>query len=454
MKLIIIILFSIVYSFSLIPYIKVNNKKIINNLLNISTLVFILIYGIIFPLNYILTILGYNSEKNIIIYSKLEPLDFIIQYIVIMLVSHSFLFTLKHTEEIKINNSEEKDKKIDLITIKITAFILLAIGVISNYLYLKEYGGFANYLKYSKLIRSGVMLINNKFSFIYPFRNCILFASFLYALLYKNKKKNLFLFLMLAYSVIMSVTILYSNNGRMGILIYIILIFNALKKSRYSEFIGLKRIVQLGSVLLISALIITFIGFKLGRNNNIFFLNLINDEISFIFLNFSRIKDYCNITNYRYFFDTISFVFYIFPSSIWSNTFKITTSSTVNTIAWYGSAKGSNGIYGEMPIDFVSLSYIQFGIIGIFILPSIFAIFYNKIFRIVKKIDDNNLAQFIKIYILISIGINSMFYADPYLTIKRNWGFILFLIIYKIVENIIKNKNKNKKEKEKRRNDT
>ena len=107
MKLIIIILFSIVYSFSLIPYIKVNNKKIINNLLNISTLVFILIYGIIFPLNYILTILGYNSEKNIIIYSKLEPLDFIIQYIVIMLVSHSFLFTLKHTEEIKINNSEE-----------------------------------------------------------------------------------------------------------------------------------------------------------------------------------------------------------------------------------------------------------------------------------------------------------------------------------------------------------
>lgn len=440
LEITIILILSICYIITLIPYIKIKEKKISNNLLNASTIVFIILYGLLFPINYYLSLLGFNSIGNISTYINYDAIDFLKYYLAIFCVTHAFLFIIKHKKEIKLFE-ENNDKKDDnMFAIKITTYILFIIGVISNYLYLKAYGGYFNYLNYSGLLRSGINVIDNKYSFIYPFRECIMFSSYLFILLFKNNKKSIFTFCLMITSIILSLSILYANKGRLGFAIYGLLIFLAMFNKKYNKYLGIKSIYKTIAIATIGAIFITIIGTKMGRNSDTSFIYLINNEISFIFLNFKKIVDYLSMFDYRFFIDIILFPIYLLPSSIWSSKLNIVTSSTINTIAWYGSAKGVNGVYGEMPIDFITLSYMQFGYIGIIILPMFYALFYHKLFNIPKLIKNKEISQFIKYYILISIGIRSLAYSDPYLIIKTSFGFIMFVVLYLFVNTIKTNK--------------
>ncbi len=444
LEIIIVLLLSICYIISLIPYLRIKEKRVANNLLNISTLVFIAVYGLLLPANYYLSLLGFNSDRNISIYMDYDAIDFLVYYFAIFCVTHAFLFTIKHRKEVNLYKEKivEEDGNNNIFNIKVTAIILFLIGVISNYLYLKAYGGYFNYLNYSGLLRSGIIIVNNKYSFIYPFRECILFSSYLFVLIFKNNKKNIFYFVLMIVSIVLSLSVLYSNKGRLGIVLYLLLVMLAMFKKKHNSFFGIKNIFKITMFATIGAILIAILGTKMGRNSDTSFIYLINNEISFAFLNFKKITDYFNINNYRFFIDIVLFPIYILPSSIWSSKLNVITSSTINTIAWYGSAKGVNGVYGEMPIDFVSLSYMQLGYIGIIVLPIFFAIFYHKLFNIPNLIKDNNISQFVKYYIIISIGIHSLFYSDPYLIIKTSFGFIIFIIIYLFINKINKRFNR------------
>ena len=447
LKIAIVILLSFCYVISLIPYIRISEKKITINLLNISTLVLMSSYGVLFPLNYFLTLLGYNSTNNILLYSNYDEFDFLSYYFAVACVSHIFLFVLKHRKEIRLFGDDEANNLNNKTsTIKVTAFILFIIGVVSNYLYLKAYGGFFNYLEYSGLLRSGVMIVDNKFSFIYPFRGCILFSSYLFIILFRKNKKNVAFLALMIISVILSLSVLYSNKGRLGLVLYLLLAIIALFKKNYNKFLSIKDVFKVLLFATFGVILISIVGEEMGRNGESPFLELFNSEISFAFLNFKRITEYCNLSNYRFFADIVLLPIYLLPSSIWGSKFHISTSSTINTIAWFGSAKGVNGIHGEMPIDFISLSYMQLGYIGIFVLPLFFAIFYHKAFKISGIIKDNDVSQFVKYYILIYIGVHSLFYADPYLIIKNNIGFIIFIIVYLFIDVINKIKRTKKED--------
>lgn len=446
-NIVIIILCSVLYICSIIPYIKLTDGKIRNSIVNITSLIFLGVYGIIFPINFIMSVNGFNSEANIERYLNYDSLNLIQYFIAIFLVTHSFLFIMKLLDRKrntdkgkKINKLSSKNKILNTRNIMIATYILFIIGVISDFLYLKEYGSYSNYLNYSKLLRSGVMLINNKFSFLMPFRNCILFSSFLFACLLRTDKKKFFNFLLLIISIVLSIRILYSNSGRLSFAIYLMLLGLAIFKKNSNQYIKLKTLLKTCGIIMFFGVITIIIGTQLGRNNDENIIVTLNKEISFAFLNFDKVIQNFNLFNYRYFFDIISFAFYLLPSSIWGGTLGISAASTLNTIAWSGAAKGTNGVYGEIPIDFVSLSYMQFGFLGIIFLPIAFAIMFYKLINIFASNGNNKFNMFFKEYIIIAVGIQSLFYADPYLIINRIFGFIVFCLIYWFLSLIQKRK--------------
>ena len=382
-----------------------------------------------------------NTLNNINRYLSLDAFDILINYLAIFIISHSFLFVIKKSKNISFYNEDENSNFHSDKYLIISSYILFFVGIVSNYLYLRAYGSYSNYLNYSGLLRSGVMLINNKFSFLMPFRNCILFSSYLFAKNLKKSKHKFITTIFLVISIISSFRVLYANKGRLGFIIYILLLLIALFKDNKNQNINFKALIKVLFVGLIGGAGIMVLGVSLGRNENISFINLLNQEITFAFLNFSVIREYSNVNIFRYFFDIVSFIIYILPSSIWGGKLGIKTASNINTVAWLGSAKGTNGVYGEMPIDFISLSYMQLGFFGIFILPMFFAYFYHKLFKKIDEIKDSSIKLFCKFFIFISIGVHSLFYSDPYLIISRNFGFIVFIIIYYFLNFMFKRKS-------------
>ena len=446
-KIIIVLLFGFVYVISLIPYLNIKEKKIKNNIQNVSVIVFATVFGLLFPINYILSIKGFNSKSYIDAYLIFDEFDLLKYYFAIFLVSHTFLLVLKRKKEINLYTNEHECDNNYFYSKKIiyTVYIVFFIGLISNILYLKAYGSYNNYLNYSGLIRSGVFQIDNKFSFLFPFRNCIIFSSYLFAIMKKRTKNKIINTIFLIISILLSVSILYANKGRLSIILYIVLLILALSKEKNKQYINIIELLKVALIGLIGGISILLIGQLMGRNNETSFVFLLNKEISFSFINFKKICNYCSLDNFRYFFDIIASLVFILPSSIWSAKFNIVSASTINTIAWFGSEKGANGIYGEMPIDFISLSYMQFGFLGIIILPLVWANFYNYLIKKIEKtIKEKSLKLFIEKYIIITIGIQSLFYADPYLIINREFGFIIFILIYYFLM-IIENNKANKK---------
>ena len=138
LEIAIILILSICYIITLIPYIKIKEKKISNNLLNASTIVFIILYGLLFPINYYLSLLGFNSIGNISTYINYDAIDFLKYYLAIFCVTHAFLFIIKHKKEIKL---------FEEISQFIKYYILISIGIRSlaysdPYLIIKTSFGF------------------------------------------------------------------------------------------------------------------------------------------------------------------------------------------------------------------------------------------------------------------------------------------------------------------------
>lgn len=435
-KLLFIISFSILYFSSLILVLKKENNQIINCTYNIILFSFALIFSFLFPINYYLSIKGFNIDLYIDYYKNYKYFEIVLYYISIFASTHAFLFVArkkniltkklfdKNKDDINIQ-SESSDKKIMIVGI-----IMLIIGIISNYLYLKVYGGYKNYLNYSSLIRSGIITIKNPFSFLIAFRNFIIFSSYIFlSMIYTNKNKisRYFLFFL---SFIFSLFILYSNKGRISFAIYILVLLGyAFLRKKNVEYINIKTLTKVCLVGIVFLIGIVNVGKILGRNTDGNFLMQLNKEFSFIFLNFKVIFNNLKIENYRLLKDLILFPIYLLPNSIWYGKFNILKCSDINTMFWFGSIKGVGSVYGEMPVDFISISYMQFGFAGIIILPIFYAILFDIVMQSIYKIHNVETFKIIYIYVLLTIGIETIIYADPYHIMTSSFAFIAFMIL-------------------------
>ena len=430
MKILLTLTLAITYIIIMIFLLSKKDKKIELTLSNATVIVTMIIFGLVFPANYLLSLAGLSADIYIQNYELMEASDIAILYIFATLASLFFILVLKHSRSIKMFSRFDNGNNRDSSRLLLTAIALLIIGLVSNQLYLSAYGGFSNYLNFNRLLRFGINVVDNNFSFLMPLRSCVVFSSFLFALLLKKRKKKIIAASLFVVSLIFSIMVLYSNLGRLSILLYVLLLLLALFYKGKTKYVTYRSFIRIAVCSFLLVIALFFIGGILNRNDEGSLLAEFNSEITFPFQNLFVIRNKLSTFDYRYFSDIAFFPVYLLPSSIWSVKMGIKTCSSIVTAAWWGAEKGSNGVYGEMPVDFVTLSYLQLGVVGAIIVPIILAFIYHKCFLLAGKIRDDALRMFIYLFLFINVGVYSVFYCDPYLIIQRNLPLMAFAVLY------------------------
>ncbi|MDD6058871.1 MAG: O-antigen ligase [Ruminococcus sp.] len=442
MIIVIEFLLGIMYTIFLSVTLSKENGLVKINACNVLKLAFIGTYGFLFPICSLLTAMNYNTPSMQSYIRQFDFYEIVVYYLCISLVTIGFFGTLKHKEadlnivETSNSNENDSDKKYAFAI----ALGMLIVGAIADYLYIRVYGSYSNYMNYSGAIRSGVISVRNPFSFLIVFRSCLSFSSFLFLTQIKRNNRirfiNLALFLI---SCFLSLRVLYSNRGRLGFVIYFAVIFAYIlsKRSKGTGFsFSIKTIWKAIMIILLFVLALYLSGEILNRNISENIITQINKEISFIYSDFIvLIKNNGNAIN-RWFKDALLFPIYLLPTSIWRTRFGITTASSDLTLLASGFRKGEGGQYGEMPIDFISLSYMQLGLIGIFVIPIVYAILFAMAYKRASRIQDKNIRSVVYIYIILYIGLETIFYADPQHIIYRIFALFVFFIIDAIVSKI------------------
>ena len=405
--------------------------------------------GFLFPICSLLTALNFNTSSMQSYINQFDFYEVIFYYLCISLVSIAFFGTLKHKEaylNIIETDSNSSDNDSDDKYAFAIALGMLIVGAIADYLYIRVYGSYSNYMNYSGAIRSGVISVHNPFSFLIVFRSCLSFSSFLFLTQIKSNNKvkfmNLVLFII---SCFLSLRVLYSNRGRLGFIIYFAVIFAYILSKRSNRTVFSFSLKTAWKAILIIVLFVVALyvsGEILNRNVSENIITQINKEISFIYSDFIvLIKNDDNTIN-RWFKDAILFPVYLLPTSIWRNRWGLTTASSDLTLLASGFRKGEGGQYGEMPIDFISLSYMQLGVIGILVIPIVYALLFSLIYIRVNKVRDKRIRSILKIYVIIYIGFETIFYADPQHIMQYSFALIVFLIIDIFISKIQISKNK------------
>lgn len=423
--------------------IKVNGRLSLN-LYNIFLFAFAFVYSILFPICYYLTLIGYNITSFSYYIVNFSIGDILLYYLAIFIVTHTVLWAFRKNKlllnSVLTYNSSSKGAD----RVLYVAIVMLVLGLVCDHLYLRAYGGYDNYLNYSLALRSGVVLVNNPFSFLIIFRDCIIFSSYLFfSQIRKNEKFNLVSFVMFLIAFFFTMKVLYSNSGRLSILLYfLILLLFYLCRNKTWKYINLK-IMAIGlGVLIIFVWAAFFVGHLLSRNIADNILLQMTKEFSFIFVNFKVQLENLTFDNYRFFIDVILLPVFILPSSIWSSRLGVQTASTLNTIFISGAPKGTGNVYGEMPIDLISLSYMQLGIFGLVVIPLVYSFLFCKIYKFAKQIRNTEASRIICLYVVFVIGIETIFYADPQHIVYRAFDFIIFMILYKVFSKVSFTKRK------------
>jgi len=402
---------------------------------NIVILLFMTVWGAVFPLWYLYAS-NNRTTKYLSYIADYTATDIILYYFCVLVFLYVFIFSFR------ICVKKNKPFGVELVTLEssdkffLVTVILFILGVVANHLYLLAYDGFTGYLYYSGYIRSGLTtLVYNKWSFLIVFRDCIILSSYLFfSQIKRNTKKDKVCLILFIISFVLSLLVLYSNRGRISLCIYLfVFLFFVLFRKLEIKILNLKSMLFIFAIGIVAVLVLLLISNILSRSlleNPL--ANLIN-ETSFIFANFKILLNNMEFEDCRWFIDIVSYPIYLLPSSIWRE-FLPNTASDIITIFIYGAKKGEANIYGEAPIDAISIGYLQCGIIGIVFFALFFGIIVAKLFNYINSIESGNVKLILIVYVLIDLIIRSIFYADSYNIIQRSFSLIIFILIHFFVE--------------------
>ncbi len=311
------------------------------------------------------------------------------------------------------------------------SWFLFFLSVIAYWLYTRAYGGFVLYLEYARAIRSGVFLIENPFSFLQRLGGLSFFSSYVFfaVLMDKNKnikvikRKNIVVGLVL--SVFFSLYVLYSWMGRVGLVVYISTFLLGYILYSYKSISRLVR--KIFSFLLLSLLLLISVDAILGRSSrDIGIIELFAQECAFPLVTFYSV---INLSEYRWFIDLIVAPLYLLPMKIWSGVFNVETASSFNTFMIMGARKGQMGVYGEIPVDMLSFSYMQFNILGILVVGFLWGVTLYIIQRLINKIPVNSIKSVISANLILNVPILSVMYGDPQHIIVRCFNMIAAFLL-------------------------
>jgi hypothetical protein len=224
--------------------------------------------------------------------------------------------------------------------------------------------------------------------------------------------------------------VLFANKGRVSLVVYlVVLILTPWIHKNKVEHIRLKQI----AIISIFAVVCLwgFIGISnlMDRSSEFSPVEILLNEVSFCFSNFKVLISNMKIGDIRLFVDIIAYPIFLLPSSLWTRFFP-KTASDIMTIFVFGSQKGVGGVYGEVPIDAISLGYLQLGIIGVCVVAILAGIITAILYKLIDKIFDRKIRLVIITYISVDIILRSLLYADSYNIVQRCFSLVVFALVY------------------------
>ncbi|NLC18108.1 MAG: hypothetical protein GX757_02615 [Clostridiales bacterium] len=317
--------------------------------------------------------------------------------------------------------------------LKAGAWLMLAVAFVSYVLYARAYGGFSGLLYYAKVIRSGILLVNNPFSFLQRFGAFAFIASFIFfaLLIDKNlkgaKRKDCIAgFIM---SLCFSLFVLYSWDGRVAFMVYLLVFLLSLILYRNKSVIRLVR--KLAIVVVFGLILIVAFDRLLNRSPvGISVTSLFVRELSFPSAAFIT---WLGKDSFRWFKDILIAPIYLLPSRIWRYMLGLDTASMLLTYDFWGAYKGEAGVTGSVPVDLLTFSYMQAHIAGVVIVGLLVGAILYGLQQLQGKLPLESIRAVVGSDIILNLVILTVPYGEPYHILTRCFYLIVGLILLFII---------------------
>ena len=329
-----------------------------------------------------------------------------------------------------LTNPKQRVNRELIVRIVLLGWVTLALGAACYWLYARSYGGFASLLRYSAGIRAGLVDVDdNAYTFLKRFGGFCFLASLLFGGALFSKGKSLVLWLQacvgFVVSLIASLFILYSWEGRLGLVTFALVAPFGYLVHRFGVGLKLVRIAAILSLIPLFALpASSALWGKSSESDNIssFFVR----ELSFPLNSFSQAYENHSL---RYMKDVLVAPLYLMPTRVWKGMFGLDTASDVNTENVMGKRKGYRGSTTAVPIDFITFCYMQASFLGMLVVGFLFGSVLCKLDGFLKKRFEGAIYAMLYSYSVLFISGMSALYADPKHILNRNFHFVVGLFL-------------------------
>jgi hypothetical protein len=309
-----------------------------------------------------------------------------------------------------------------------TMWLLLVVAFVMQWLYTQAYGGFIGLLEYSASIRSAIFTVENRLSFFRSFGGLALFASFGFFGLWLSRCRSLAVWVGLFLSVGFSLYLLYSRLGRIGFLVYLAtFILGAFLSRRPRPFVLL---MGGGSAMLAIVIGAYYLSLCLNLKPADSLPAFLAKELSFPFGSFFAQLDLGEHL-FRAFKDFLVAPVYLLPSSLWSQ--WVENVGQINTAVIMGAPKGEQGVTGGIPVDLLTLGFMQASVFGVAVVGIIFGALLRLSQCLLDGLANPGVRAVFGAYVALKIAVLGIFYAQPALVIKGNFDLLLTAIAIVIV---------------------
>ncbi len=308
------------------------------------------------------------------------------------------------------------------------AWISLLGGVLALWLYSQVYGGFAGLLAYRTTLYYMGISIPNPWSFMLRVGGLSCFASLLFvSLLFEQSwsgHRRYVSLLGFVLSLCFAILFWYVLAGRLLLATYIIMfvIVYLVLKIRHVDWVPIISLVSLATILVLVYWITLIVDpGKFENTTQAFFAK----ELSFPTVSLLTTIESDEL---RYGIDVVATPLYFLPQRITYSMLGLDTASDVNTARLLGAPKGEGAEYG-IPVDAVTFGFLQGGVYGVVVLPLVFSYLLGWLETFLRQIPVKKVGIVLQIYAGLFLAAMSAFYADPEHIIRRNWHFLVGVLL-------------------------